>query len=168
MLLESESNVIEFNIEDLNTKECVCACVRASVRAYGWVGVWVCVCAHLDLSFCLVDFNRTGLIVFVFLCDCGSKICFLIGPMRLGFISNFRFSQNLFLIFLMIGSRYLNRVDSIRKRIKIPIFSKQKKKFLAITVLVLLTKTCFFFKAYKLPNWMNNSFEKNHDNGDYK
>ena len=63
----------------------------------------------------------TGQVSF-FLCDCGSKIRFLIVPMRFCFISNFRFSQNLFLLFLMIGSRYFHRMDSIRKRIKIPNF----------------------------------------------
>ena len=34
-----------------------------------------------------------------FLCDGGSKIRFLIGPMRFYFISNFRFSQNYFFLF---------------------------------------------------------------------
>ena len=31
-----------------------------------WVWVWVRVCVRLDLSFYSVDFNRTGLIFFVF------------------------------------------------------------------------------------------------------
>ena len=35
---------------------------------------------------------------------------------------------------------YLNRIGSIRKRIKMPIFAN-KNNFLAITVLFLLTKT---------------------------
>ena len=59
----------------------------------------VCVCIRLDLSFYPVDFNRRVIIFFVFLCDGGSEIRFLIGLMRFCFISNFLFSQNLFLIF---------------------------------------------------------------------
>ena len=59
----------------------------------------VCVYIRLDLSFYSDDFNRRVLIFFVFLCDGGSKIRFLIGPIRFCFISNFLFSQNLFLIF---------------------------------------------------------------------
>ena len=50
------------------------------------------------------------------------------------------FSKLFFAFFLMIGSKYLNRMSSIRKRIKIPIFSK-KKKISTITVHLLLTKT---------------------------
>ena len=42
---------------------------------------------------------------------------------------------------------YPNEVSGVRKRIKIPIFSKIKT-FLAITVPLLLTKTCFFVIAY--------------------
>ena len=53
--------------------------------------MYVCVCIRLDLSFYSVDFNRTGLILFIFifflLCDCWSKIRFLIGAMRFCFIS---------------------------------------------------------------------------------
>ena len=65
-----------------------------------WMYVCVCLCIRLDLSFYSVDFNRRVLIFFVFfLCDGGSKIRFFIGPMRFCFISNFLFSQNLFLIF---------------------------------------------------------------------
>ena len=120
---------------------CVCACVRACACACACV--CVCVCVRLDLSFYSVDFNRRVLIFFVFLCYGGSKIRFLIGPIRFCFISNFLLSLNfIFNFFLMIGLRYLNRMGSIRKRIKIPIFSK--KKILAIMVLLLLTKTCFF------------------------
>ena len=46
---------------------------------------------------------------------------------------------------------YLNRMGSNRKRIEIPIFSKENN-FLAITVLFLLTKTksCFFVKSLLL------------------
>ena len=121
-----------------SVRACVRACVwvdgwvGACVRACGWMGGWVracvraCVRVRLDLSFYLVDFNRTGLIFFVFfLCDGGSKIRFLVGPMRFCVISNFRFSQNLFFLLLMIGSRYLNRIGIIRKLIKILIFSKK-------------------------------------------
>ena len=86
---------------------CVRACVRACVRTRVCVCVCVCVCVsvcvcvlRLNLSFYSVDFNRIVLIFFVFfLCDGGSKIRFLIGSMRFCFITNFRFSQNLFLIF---------------------------------------------------------------------
>ena len=68
---------------------CVCVCV----------GVCACVFIRLDLSFYSVDFNRRVIIFIVFLCDGGSKISFLIRPMRFCFILNFLFSQNLFLIF---------------------------------------------------------------------
>ena len=62
--------------------------------------VWMCVCVCVYVYMCVsVDFNRRVLIFFVFLCDGGSKIRFLIGPMRFCFISSFLFSQNLFSIF---------------------------------------------------------------------
>ena len=110
---------------------CVCVCVRACACA--------CVCAHVCVytprsQLQLGRFQPERSLLLRFLCDGRSKIRFLIRPMRFYFISNFLFSQNLVLIFLMIGSRYLNVVGGIRKRIKIPIFSK-KISFLAITVL---------------------------------
>ena len=75
---------------DVCVCECVCVCVCACVCVCVCVCVYVCVCVciRLDLSFYSVDFNRTGLI-FLFLCDGGSKIRFLIGPIRFCFISNF-------------------------------------------------------------------------------
>ena len=63
----------------------VCVCARARVC------VCVCVCVCLDLSFFSVDFNRTGLIFFVFLCDCESKIHFRLGIFVLFRIFDFRF-----------------------------------------------------------------------------
>ena len=79
---------------------CVCVCVCVCVRVRVCV-VCVCVLARirLDLSSYSIDFNRTGLIFFAFLCDGGSKIRFLIGPMLFGFISNFRISKDLYLLF---------------------------------------------------------------------
>ena len=69
------------------------------------------------------------------------------------------FSKFIFDFFLMIGSRYLNRMGSIRKRIKIPIFSKKKKK--------ISQKRVFFLKAYNLKT--NRSiFLRNHGNAEYK
>ena len=96
---------------------CVCVCV--------YVCVCVCMCVRVRVCVCVI---LTGQVLFsFFLCDGDSKIRFLIGPIRFCFISNFRFSQNCFsLFFLMLGSRYLNQMSSIRKRIKIPIFSKKK------------------------------------------
>ena len=67
---------------------CMCVCV-VCVCARACVCVCVCVCGcRLDLSFYSVDFNLTSLIFFFrfFLCDCGSKIRFFIGPMRFCFI----------------------------------------------------------------------------------
>ena len=71
--------------------------VRVSMFVCVSVCVCMCVCIRLDLSFYAVNFNQTGLI---FLCDCVSKIRFLIGLMGFCFISNFRFSQNCFLPFI--------------------------------------------------------------------
>ena len=89
---------------------CVCVCVR------------VCVYARISASTRSILTEQVSF----FLCDCGSKIRFLIGTMHFCFISNFRFSQNYFLLFLMIGSIHFNRISNIRKRIKIHIFSKKK------------------------------------------
>ena len=63
---------------------CACTCVRVRVRVCVCVCVClcvyvcacVCVCIRLDCSFYSVDFNRTGLILLVFLCVGGLKICF--------------------------------------------------------------------------------------------
>ena len=53
------------------------------------------------------------------ICSFGALICFC-------FISNFLFSQNLFLIFFNDRIEIFESDGSIRKRIKIPIFSKKK------------------------------------------
>ena len=70
------------------------SCVRACVC--------VCVCACAPGSQLLLGRfkpDRSHFLCFFFLYDGGSKIRFLMGPMRFCFISNFRFSQNLFLLF---------------------------------------------------------------------
>ena len=114
---------------------CVCVCV--------------CVCMRVCTLFYSVHFNRTGLIFFViFLCGCGSKIRFLIGPMRFCFISNFLFSQNLFLIFFN-GRVEIFESDIIRKRIKISKFSK-KKKFYLSRFFCYWQKRVFFLKLITL------------------
>ena len=79
-------------------EKCVCVCVRARARVCVCACVRVCVCVRLDLSFDSVDFNQSFHFRF-FSCDGGSKIRFLIGPMCFCFISNFLFSQDIFLIF---------------------------------------------------------------------
>ena len=128
----------------------------------------VCVYAWISASTRSILTEQVSFFLFFFLCNGGSKIRFLIGPMCFCFISIFDFLKIYFCFFLMIGSRYLNRMGSIQKRIKIPIFSK--KKILAITVLLLLTKTCFFFFFLKLitPKLNGQFFEKNNDNAEYK
>ena len=62
--------------------------------------VCVCVCAYIPLYFRIyaVDFNRVGLIFFVY-SEFGKKIIFYDSPIRFCFMSNYRFSKNLFLIF---------------------------------------------------------------------
>ena len=117
---------------------CVRACVRACVCIYAWISA-------STRSILTGEFSFSSF----FLCDGGSKIRFLIGPMRFCFISNFLFSQNLFLIFfLMIGSRYLNRMGSIWKRNKIPIFSK--KKVSSYHGSFIINKNVFFLKLITL------------------
>ena len=135
----------------VSVRLCVCVCVFVCVFVCVYVRVRVCVCVCVCVYAWISASTRsllTGEFSFssFFLCDSGLKIRFLIGPMSFGFISNFRFSQNLIWLFLMIESRYFNRIGSIRTRIKKSIFSK-KIIFLAITVLLLLTKTCFLLKS---------------------
>ena len=55
----------------------------------------------------------------------------------------------------MIGFKFLNRMGRIRKSIKKPII--KKKNYPAITVLLLLTKTCFFLKKLITPK-LNGQF----------
>ena len=65
----------------------------------------------------------------------------------------------------MIGLEFFSRVGSIRKSIK----NLYLKKIisLAIAVLLLLPKTCFFLKL--ITPKLNGQFsEKNHDNAEYK
>ena len=66
----------------------------------------------------------------------------------------------------MIGSRYLNRMGSIRKRIKIPIFSK--KKVSTYHGSFVINKNVFFFKKLITLKLNGQFFEKNHDNPEYK
>ena len=76
----------------------MCVRVRAWVRACVRACVCVCVYAWISASsrsILTVEFSFSSFL----LCDGGSKIRFLIGPMRFSFISNFRFPQNLFLLF---------------------------------------------------------------------
>ena len=128
---------------------CVCArvCARVCVCVCVYVCVCVCVCVRLDLSLYSVDFNRTGLIFFVFLCDNGSKILFLLGQCVFVLFRIFYFLKTVFRFFLMIGSRYLNQMNSIQKRIKIPLF---KKKISSYHRSFVINKNVFFLKAYNL------------------
>ena len=116
---------------------CMDACLRACVC------VCVCVCAYTALlRVYAVDFNRIVLI-FVFLYCIGEEnnfVWFTDSVFVLFRIFNFRNIS--FWIFLIIGLKYLNRIGSIRKRIKKPIFSK--KKFLSHHGYFVINKNVFF------------------------
>ena len=115
---------------------------------YGWMCVYVCI--RLDLSFYSVDFNRRVLIFFVFFVWWRVKNPLSDWVDAFLFYFEFSiFSKFIFDFFLMIESRYLNRMGS--KRIKIHIFSK--KKFSVYHGSFVIKKTCFFFKLVTLkPN----------------
>ena len=66
----------------------------------------------------------------------------------------------------MIGSKYLNRIGRIRKRIKIPV----KKKNFSYHSSLVINKNVFYLKKLTIPK-LNDQFfflEKNHDNAEYK
>ena len=63
------------------------------------VHVRVRVCIPLYLQIYAVDFNRVGLIFLVFYAEFEKKIILYDSPICFCFMSNFRFSKNLFLIF---------------------------------------------------------------------
>ena len=128
---------------------CVCLCVCACVR--------VCVCIRLDLSSCSVDFNRRVLIFFVFLVWWRIKNPFF--DWIYGFLFYFEFSifsKFIFVFFLMIGPRYLNRIGSIRKSIKEPKFSKQNY-FSSYHGSCVINKTVFCFQKLVTPK-LNGQF----------
>ena len=75
----------------------------------------------------------------------GQKSVFCLGPMRFCFISDFLFSQNLFLIFFNDRVEIFELDGSIRKRIKIPIFSK--KKVSSYHGSFVINKNVFFLKC---------------------
>ena len=104
---------------------CMCVCARVCVcaRARVCVCVCVCVCVRLDLSFYSVGFNRRVLIFFVFCVMAGQKSVFLLGRCVFVLFRIFYFLKIVFRFFLIVGSRYFNRMSGIRKRIKIPVFS---------------------------------------------
>ena len=109
---------------------CVCVCVRAYARVCMCVRACVCVCVCVCVwvggwRWCVrVDFNRTGLIFFVFFCVmAGQKSVFWLGRCVFVLFQIFYFIKIYFCFFSMIGLRYFNRMCIIRKRIKIPIFS---------------------------------------------
>ena len=140
---------------------CVCvgvrACVRVCVCVRGWVGVGVCVYVYtwISASSRSILIGQVSFSLFFFVWR-WVKNPVLIVLMRFCFISNFRFSQNLVLLFfLMLGLRYFNRMNIIRKRIKIPIFYKKKNKNLAFTVLLLLRRS-YTYRSFwpKLPKKM--------------
>ena len=80
----------------------------------------------------------------------GQKFVFWFGRCVFVLFRIFDFLKIVFRFFIMIGSRYLNRMGIIRKRIKIPIFSK--KNFLAITVLLLLLVRRWMVDKVKMIN----------------
>ena len=67
----------------------------------------------------------------------------------------------------MMGLRYFNRMRIIRKRIKIPIFSK-KKEFSTYHGSFVINKNVFFLKKLISPKLHGKFFEKNNDNVEYK
>ena len=105
-----------------------------------------CVYIRQDLSFYLVNFNRRVLIFFVFFCVmAGQKSVFWSGRYVFVLFPIFYFLKIYFLFFLIIESRYLNRMGSIQKRIKIAIFSKQKVSSYHGSLVIYKNKNFFFF-----------------------
>ena len=132
-----------------------------------WICVCVCVCIRQDLSFYSIDFNRTGLISFVFFCVIAcQKSVFWLGRCVLVLFRIFNFLKIYFCFFLMVGSRYFNRIGSTRKRIKKPIFSR-KNYFSSYHNSFVINKNVFYFRKLITPK-LNNFLEKNHGNAEYK
>ena len=135
-------------------RACACVCVLVWVRACVRVCVYVCASARVFVYAWISASTRSILtgsfsnhFLRFFLCDGGSKIRFLIGPRRFCFISNFLFSQNLFLIFFndrvqifefgwIAFERELNYLYFLKKKV-----SSYHGSFV-------INKNMFFLKAY--------------------
>ena len=123
--------------------ECVCVCVS------------VCVRIPLYLRIYPVDLNRMVLI-FVFLFCIGEENNFVWFTHSV-FVSFriFDFRNICFWIFLMIALKFLNRIDSIRKRMKKP--KLKKKKISSYHGFFVINKNVFLFKKLITPA-LNNVF----------
>ena len=120
---------------------CVCVCVYV----YAWISASTRSILTGQVSFFLF-----------FLCDGGSKIRFLIGPIRFCFISNFRFSQNCFLLFFnerieIFKSDWYHRKEH-RKT-----YNLKKKNFSSYHGSLVIDKNVFFFKKLITPK-LNGQF----------
>ena len=113
-------------------------CARSAMLAGFELQRW---CVRLDLSFYLIDFNRTGLIFFVFF---GQKSVFRLGRCVFVFFSNFYFLKIYFCFFSKMGLRYFNRICIIRKRIKNLYL---KKKISSYHGSFVINKNVFFLKS---------------------
>ena len=106
----------------------VCACVRIPLYLWNYA----------------VDFNRMVLILFVFYSVWGKKIILYDSPIRFLFYFEFLIFEKFFFgILLMIGLKFMDRIGSIRMRIKKPKF--KKKKISSYHGSFVITKNVFFF-----------------------
>ena len=143
---------------------CVCACVRACVRAYvcacvcvrarARVCVCVCVCVRvcvrLDLSFYSIDFNRTGLIFFVFFVWWRVENPFFGLPDAFLFYLDFSiFSKLIFVFFEWYDRDILIGWISFEKELKYLYFLK--KKFYSYYGSFVINKNVFFLKKLITP-----------------
>ena len=102
-----------------------------------WMYVCACVSIRLDLSFYSVDFNRTGLIFFVFFCVmAGQKSVFWLGPCVFVLLRICYVLKIYICFFSMIGLRYFNWMGIIRKKIA------------SYHGFFVINKNMFFLKAY--------------------
>ena len=108
---------------------CVCVCVCACVC--------VCVCTRSILT-------GWGSFFSFFYSEFGKKIIFYDSPIRFCFMSNFRFSKNLLLIFFNDRTRIFESGGQHSKEHKKPIFSK-KNYFSNYRGSFVITKNVFFF-----------------------
>ena len=125
-------------------------CVRACVRAGGRAGVRACMRACVRVCVCSTLSILSGEFSFssVFLCDGGQKSVFWLGRCVFVLFRIFYFLKMYFWFFWMIGSRYFNLMGSIRKRINIPISSKNKASSYHGSFVI--NKNVFFFKLITL------------------
>ena len=136
-------------LENVCMDVCGCACVRACVRTCVCVCVCECLCVCARIPFYLriyaVAFNRVQLIFFCFFySEFGKKIIFYDSPISFCFMLNFRFSNNLFLIFFNDRTRIFELGGRHSKEHKKSIFYK-KNYFSNYRGSFVITKNVFLF-----------------------